>query len=192
VRVAKLGVIVGSVREGRAGLPIAHWFVERARAHGGFDVSLIDLKEMRLPLVEEPNHPRLRQYQHDTTRAWSAVVTPLDAFVFVTAEYNHSTPPALVNALDHLHHEWSYKAAGLVSYGGISGGLRGAQMLKLTLLSLKMVPITEAVPIPFYAQMMDKESGTFKGSETLEKGVVAMLDELKRWDAALAALRPSR
>ena len=185
----KLGVIVGSVREGRAGLPIAQWFIDRARAHGGFDVSLIDLKEVGLHLLDEPHHPRLRQYQQETTKAWSATVSALDAFVFVTAEYNHGAPPALVNALDHLSLEWNYKAAGLVSYGGVSGGIRAVQLLKPMLLSLKVVPVVEAVPIPFFSQMMDKESGTFKGSEILEKGAVTMLDELKRWDTALATLR---
>lgn len=185
----KLGVVIASVREGRAGLAIAQWFVERARAHGGFDVTLIDLKEVKLPLLEEPNHPRLKKYQQDTTKAWSAIVAPIDAFVFVTAEYNYSTPPALVNALDHLYHEWNYKAAGLVSYGGISGGMRAAQMLKLTLGALKMVPLNEAVPIPFFSQMIDKDTGTFKPTEAYDKGAVTMLDELKRWDTALATLR---
>lgn len=185
----KLGVVVASVREGRAGLAIAEWFIERARAHGGFDVTLIDLKTVKLPLLEEPNHPRLQKYQLDTTKAWSAIVAPMDAFVFVTAEYNYSTPPALVNALDHLYAEWNYKPAGLVSYGGISGGMRAVQMLKLTLLGLKMMPVNEAVPIPFYSQMMDKETGTFKPAEAFEKAAVTMLDELKRWTAALAVLR---
>ena len=185
----KLGVVVASVREGRVGLAIAQWFIERARAHGGFDVTLIDLKDVKLPLLEEPHHPRLQKYQQDTTKAWSAIVAPLDAFVFVTAEYNYSTPPALVNALDHLYHEWNYKAAGLVTYGGISGGMRAAQMLKLTLGALKMVPLNEAVPIPFFAQMMDKETGTFKPTEAYEKSAATMLDELKRWDGALATLR---
>ena len=185
----KLGVVVASVREGRAGLPIAQWFIDRARAHGGFDVTLIDLKAVKLPLMEEPHHPRLQKYQHDTTKAWSAMIAPIDAFVFVSAEYNYSTPPALVNALDHLYVEWNYKPAGLVTYGGISGGLRAAQMLKLTLMALKMVPINEAVPIPFFSQMIDKETGAFKPAETYDKGVVTMLDELKRWTSALAALR---
>jgi NAD(P)H-dependent FMN reductase len=117
--VPKLGVIVASVREGRGGLAVAQWFVERARAHGGFDITLIDLKTVGLPLLDEPQHPRLGQYQRDTSKAWSATISPLDAFVFVTAEYNYSTPPALVNALDHLYVEWNYKAAGLVSYGGM-------------------------------------------------------------------------
>ena len=185
----QLGVVVASVREGRSGLAVAQWFVDRARAHGGFDLTLIDLRAVKLPLLEEPNHPRTQKYQQETTKAWSAIVAPLDAFVFVTAEYNYSTPPALVNALDHLYVEWNYKAAGLVSYGGISGGMRAAQMLKQTLLALKMVPINEAVAIPFFAQMMDKESGAFKGTEAYEKAAATMLDELKRWDGALATLR---
>ena len=185
----KLGVVVASVREGRSGLAIAQWVVDRAQAHGGFDVTLIDLKDVKLPLLEEPNHPRLQTYQQDTTKAWAAIVAPLDAFVFVTAEYNYSTPPALVNALDHLYQEWNYKAAGLVSYGGISGGMRAAQMLKLTLGALKMVPINEAVPIPFFSQMMDKETGAFKPTEAYDKGAATMLDDLKRWDAALTTLR---
>lgn len=185
----QLGVVVASVREGRVGLPIAQWLIERARAHGGFDATLIDLKAVKLPLLEEPFHPRMQKYQQETTKAWSAIVAPLDAFVFVTPEYNYSTPPALVNALDHLYVEWNYKAAGLVSYGGISGGMRAAQMLKQTLLALKIVPINEAVALPLVAQMIDKESGAFKAAESHEKAAVTMLDELKRWDAALSTLR---
>jgi NAD(P)H-dependent FMN reductase len=185
----KLGVIVASVREGRGGLPVAQWFVERARAHGAFDISLVDLKAIGLPLLDEPQHPRLQKYQRDSTKAWSAIVAALDAFVFVTPEYNYSTPPALVNALDHLYAEWNYKAAGLVTYGGPSGGLRAAQMLKLTLLALKMMPINEAVPLPLYSQMLDKESGTFNGTEAHEKAAVTMLDEMKKWNGALEALR---
>ena len=53
----KLGIVVASTREGRAGLPIARWFEKLARAHGGFDVELLDLKEVGLPLLEEPAHP---------------------------------------------------------------------------------------------------------------------------------------
>ena len=185
----KLGIVIASVREGRAGLPIAEWFVERARAHGGFDITLIDLKTVGLPLLAERHHPRLRQYEQETTKAWSAIVAGLDAFVFVTPEYNHSTSPALLNALDHVYVEWNYKAAGFVSYGGVSGGIRAVQMVKLTLLALKMVPIVEAVPMPFFSQLIEKETGAFKGSDAYEKAAVVMLEELRRWDAALATLR---
>ena len=71
---------------------------------------LVDLADFNLPVYDEPNHPRLRQYVHDHTKAWSASVEAAAAFVFVTPEYNYFAPPALMNALDYLLHEWSYKS----------------------------------------------------------------------------------
>ena len=184
---SKLSVIIGSTRPGRAGLPIGQWFFERAKLHGKFEVELVDLKERNLPLLDEPKHPRLREYEHEHTKAWSKLVTESDAFVFVTPEYNFSAPPALLNALDFVFHEWAYKAAGFVSYGGMSGGIRAVQMLKQPLISMKVVGIPESVPIPFFSKLI--EEGAFKGSEALEKSAVAMLDELVRWTDALAVLR---
>ena len=183
----KLTVIIASVREGRAGDPIARWFISRAQEHGKFDVQLVDLKDVNLPLLSEAHHPRLKKYQQETTKAWSAIVGASDAFVFVTPEYNYTIPPALVNALDHLYHEWSYKACAFVSYGGISGGMRAVQTAKLMATGFKLVPIVEAVNIPFYTQLM--ENGVFKGNETHEKAATVMLDELLRWTDALTPLR---
>lgn len=185
----KLGVIVASVREGRAGLPIAEWFLDLARKHGGFEATLIDLKTIGLPLLEEPKHPRLQQYASPKVKAWSALVSGLDAFAIVTPEYNHGSPPALVNALDHLYVEWNYKAVGFVSYGGQSGGIRSVQMTKQILGAMKLVPLVEAVALPFFTQHIDGQSGRFKGSESHEKAAGVLIDELIRWTAALATLR---
>jgi NAD(P)H-dependent FMN reductase len=183
----KLQIIVVSTRDGRAGLPVATWLHERAKAHGGFEVDLVDLKEVALPLFDEPKHPRFKQYAHDHTKRWSERVASADAFVFVTPEYNYGVPPSLINALDFLAHEWAYKAAGFVSYGGVSGGTRAVQMAKLVLTSLKIVPIPEAVSIPFFAKLID-DKGTFDGAAQ-EAPAKAMLDELARWTGALATLR---
>ncbi len=185
----RLGVIIASVRKGRAGGPVADWFIEAARTHGGFEVEVVDLKEWALPLLEEPVHPRLHQYESEKTRQWSAAISALDAFAIVTPEYNYSSPPALVNAIDHLFTEWNYKAAGLVSYGGISGGLRAVQMTKTLLAAVKIVPIVEAVALPMFSQQIDKASGAFKATAAQEKSAIVMLDELRRWTGALAALR---
>ncbi len=76
----KLNVVVASTRPGRIGYPVAQWFVDLAREHGGFDVELVDLAEVNLPLLDEPNHPRLGQYVHDHTERWSASVDAADAF----------------------------------------------------------------------------------------------------------------
>jgi NAD(P)H-dependent FMN reductase len=137
--------------------------------------------------LDEPKHPRFGEYEQEHTKAWSKLIKASDAFVFVSPEYNFSAPPALLNAIDFLFHEWAYKPAGFVSYGGMSGGIRAVQMLKQPLISLKVVGIPESVAIAFFSQLM--ENGAFKGSEALEKSAVVMLDELLRWTAALAALR---
>src|SRR3954470_10629806 len=95
-----LQVFLVSTRPGRAGTPIAAWFRDHAARHGKFDVELVDLADVNLPLFDEPTHPRLRQYANEHTKAWSALVARADAFVFVTPEYNHGSPPSLMNALD--------------------------------------------------------------------------------------------
>ncbi|MET0828740.1 MAG: NAD(P)H-dependent oxidoreductase, partial [Microbacterium sp.] len=102
----RLMIIVGSVRPGRVGLPIAEWVRDQAVEHGGFDVDFVDLLELGLPFMDEPNHPRLRQYTKPHTIAWSERVDAADAFLFVTPEYNYSSSPALKNAIDFLNQEW--------------------------------------------------------------------------------------
>lgn len=186
---AKLGVVVASVRENRAGAAISDWFLNVAKAEGSFEPVLLDLKAIDLPMLNESEHPRLKKYAHAATQAWSASVEQMDAFAFVTPEYNHGTPPALVNALDMLYQEWNYKPACLVSYGGVSAGLRSAAMTKSILTTLKVVPIVEAVAIPNFPTHIDKESGRFTGSEGLERSAGMMLKELARWEKALRTLR---
>ena len=183
-----LQIVIASTRKGRKGEAVARWFDGRARLHAGFDVELVDLAEVNLPLFDEPEHPRLRKYQNAHTKRWSERVARADAFVFVTPEYNYSAPPALVNALDYLVHEWAYKPVGFVSYGGVSGGTRSVQMSKLQVTALKMMPIPEAVSLPFFGKMFAAD-GTFAPDAMQDKAADAMLTELKRWTTALQTLR---
>jgi NAD(P)H-dependent FMN reductase len=184
----KLHVILASTRPGRAGEPIAEWFVTRARAHAGFDVELVDLAEVDLPFMDEPNHPRLRRYTQEHTKAWSARVNAADAFVIVTPEYNYGFTAPLKNAIDYLHFEWQHKPVGFVSYGGVAAGTRAVQMLKQVVTTLKMLPLVEAVNIPFHAQFIDEE-GRVNANETMEQAADAMLDELIVVEATLAPRR---
>lgn len=181
-------IVIGSTRPGRAGLPIAQWFTGRATAHQGFDVTVVDLAELALPLLDEPNHPRLNQYTKHHTKAWSAIVEAADAIVFVTPEYNYGYPAVLKNAIDYLHHEWKYKPVGFVSYGGVAAGTRAVQQLKQVVTTLKMLPVFESVNIPFHSQFIDDE-GRLEPNEIMEKAADAMLDELVRTEAALRPLR---
>jgi NAD(P)H-dependent FMN reductase len=119
-------------------------------------------------------------------------VSRADAYVFVTSEYDFGPPASLINAMQYLLHEWSYKPLGLVTYGGVSGGTRSAQTIKLTATALKMMPMVEAVSIPFFTQHIDKESGAFDPGDIQAKAAVLMLDELYRWAEALLPMRAPR
>jgi NAD(P)H-dependent FMN reductase len=186
----KLTIIIGSTRPGRAGAAIAQWFAARAKDHGGFDVTLVDLAEVDLPLLDEPNHPRLRQYTQQHTRDWSAIIDAADAFVIVTPEYNYGYPAALKNAIDYLHHEWQHKPVGFVSYGGVAAGTRAVQQLKQVVTTLRMLPVFDSVNIPFHTQFLDSD-GVLRPNEVMEKAADTMLDELVRTEAALRPLRPA-
>jgi NAD(P)H-dependent FMN reductase len=184
----RLLIIIASTRPGRVGLPVGRWFEERARSDGAFEVEVVDLLELDLPFLDEPNHPRLRQYTKQHTRDWSARVDTADAFAFVMPEYNHGFNAPLKNALDFLHEEWKYKPVGLVSYGAMAGGTRAAQMLKPVVVSLKMTPLMEAVSIPFVSQFIDDE-GVVQANEIMEQAADTMLGELARVAEALRSLR---
>ena len=184
----KLLIIIASTRPGRIGVPVANWFMEQAGAHDGFELELVDLYELDLPLLDEPNHPRLRQYTKEHTKAWSETVDSADAVVFVTAEYNHSYTAALKNAIDYLHHEWHHKPLGFVSYGGVAAGTRAMQALKPVAIALALVPVVAAVNIPF-VQQFRADDGTIIGNDVMVEAASAMLDELMTMHGALAPLR---
>jgi NAD(P)H-dependent FMN reductase len=187
--VAKLEIIVASTRPGRVGLSIGQWIEREAKEHAGFaEVELVDLAEVDLPFMNEPNHPRLGRYTHQHTRDWSAKVAEADAFVIVMPEYNYGYNAEIKNAIDYLHNEWKYKPVGLASYGGVSAGTRAAQMLKQVLTTLKMTPLSEAVSIPFVQQFLDDEA-ILTPNEVMTASAKAMFDELVRVEEALRPLR---
>ncbi|CAN5499660.1 NAD(P)H-dependent oxidoreductase [soil metagenome] len=182
-----LGITV-STRPERKGPAVAEWFLGIARGHDGFEIDHVDLADLDLPLLDEPKHPRLKQYENEHTRTWSMTVDAADAVVFVAPEYNSGPAPTLVNALNFLYQEWNFKPASFVSYGGISGGTRGVQLTKPILLTLKMEPIVEAVVLPFFAKQIG-DDGTFSGTDSNERAARSMLSELARWAEALRAMR---
>lgn len=182
-----LHTLICSTRPGRIGPTIARWIHDVAVGHGSFDPRLVDLADFDLPIYDEPAHPRLRTYRHAHTREWSATVAHADAFLFVMPEYNHGPPPALVNALTYLVHEWQYKPMSFVSYGGMSGGVRAVQVTKQLLTTFKMVPLLEAVAIPNVARHV--EGAAFTPNAIISESASVMLDELLRWTRAMQPLR---
>lgn len=184
----KLMVLVASTRPGRVGSTVGKWAALAAADHGSFDVELVELADLNLPIFDEPEHPAKRAYVHEHTKAWSKRVDEADAFVIVTPEYNFGMPPSLLNALTYLVHEWHYKPAAFVSYGGVSGGIRSVQDAKQALTTFKVVPMYEAVVIPHVHGHLSDE-GDFVPEPIHQDSAVAMLDELAKWSRVLIQLR---
>src|SRR5690242_6528663 len=183
-----LQILIASTRPGRVGPSVAAWIHERALAHGGFTVELIDLAEVNLPMFDEPKHPRLREYTHQHTKDWSATISRAGAFIFVIPEYNYGFNAAIKNAIDYLNHEWKYKPVGLVSYGGVGAGTRAAQTPKPVLTTLRSVPLVEAVSLPAALQFL--EAGpTLPPSELREPAAPGLLAAAGRTSGGLRAAR---
>jgi NAD(P)H-dependent FMN reductase len=184
----KLHTVICSTRPGRVGPAVAHWFHDVAQRHGRFDCELIDLAEFDLPVYDEPHHPKLQRYENEHTKRWSDSVSAADAYVFVTPEYNYGPSPAFVNAIDYVFKEWNYKPCGFVSYGGVSGGLRAAQMERLIATNVKMMPLFEGVSVQMVTRQLDTD-GRFTPNESIQNSASTMLDELVRWAEGLRTIR---
>lgn len=184
----ELKIIIASTRPGRKGIAVADWFIDMAKKDPDFNVEVLDLAKINLPFLDEPKHPRLQQYTKEHTKEWSKKIDAADAFVFVFPEYNYSMPPTLSNAIDFLYKEWNYKPVGLVTYGGISGGLRAAQMSKLQITTVKMMPLTEGVSLPFFEKYID-ENGKFISYDIADQSAQVLLKELLKWTKAMKPMR---
>lgn len=179
----RTAVIIGSTRPKRLGRAVGEW-VASAPAPG-LDLTLVDLADLGLPLLDEPAPAASGSYARDATRDWSKLAGQFDAFVLVTPEYNHSTSAALKNALDHLYAEWHDKAVAFVGYGA-DGGTRAVEHLRVICAELGMAGVGAAV---FLRLADDFTDGTCSPGEGPARARERMMAALARWAGALRPLR---
>ncbi|QYN36663.1 NAD(P)H-dependent oxidoreductase [Pseudonocardia sp. DSM 110487] len=184
----RLTVIIGSTRDGRFAPVVADWFAGQARMRAYADVDVIDLAEAWLPdVLPADDATELPQPVRDL-QPWLARA---DAFVVVTPEYNHSFPAALKNAIDWFFDEWQAKPVGYVSYGGVSGGLRAVEQLKLVFNELHATSVRTGVCFVGGSDCFDADGGP-REPERCERAAKAMLDEIAWWADALRRQRARR
>jgi NAD(P)H-dependent FMN reductase len=111
----KIGIIIGSTRPGRNAEAVAQWVYKTAGKRNDAKFELVDLKDFNLPVLDEPIPATMNQYMNSYTKTWAEKIDSLDAFIFVTPEYNHAPSGALKNAIDFIYAEWNNKAAGFVA-----------------------------------------------------------------------------
>ncbi|MFF5704124.1 NADPH-dependent FMN reductase [Streptomyces sp. NPDC012794] len=177
----RLLVLSAATRPTSSGRPLAEWVARQAREHGTFEVVPVDLAELALPFLDEPEYASSGNYAHRHTREWSALVDSADAFVFVLPMYNGGFTAPFKNAVDFLYREWQGKPVGLVSYSaGGSGGAPAARMLLPVLTQLGMRPAGRSVAVAGINALIGAEG--FGAPEGLAGEVAGVLDDI----AALA------
>jgi NAD(P)H-dependent FMN reductase len=152
-----------------------------------FEVSLVDLADYGLPLLDEPEPAQSRAYIHDHTKAWSQTIDRADGFIMVLSEHNWSMPASVKNALDCLYWEWQHKPIGFVSYsGGMSGGIRAVEMTKQVATTLSMLVINAMVNLPRIDSLIVDDN--FHPPCGATDALHALADDLEKYLAASALL----
>ncbi|WP_099156713.1 NADPH-dependent FMN reductase [Virgibacillus ndiopensis] len=183
----KIGIILGSVRQGRNGEAVANWTYDFAtKRNDDAEYEIVDLADYKLPFLGAALAEDVQQNALDTIKAWSEKMASFDGYIFVTPEYNHAIGGALKNALDYLKAEVNNKAAGFVGYGSL-GGTRAHENLRLILGELQVADVRAAVT---FSLMTDFENmSKFKPADHHADNANQMLDQVLSWSGALKTIR---
>lgn len=176
----KLGIILGSTREGRVSPQVGEWVKSIAETREEVHVEIVDIKDYKLPLLGESD-------DLSGVMAWNAKLAELDGFVFIVSEYNRSMSGALKNAFDSARDAWNNKAAGIVSYGS-AGGARAAEHVRTVLGELQIADVRSHTLLSLFT---DFDNGVFKPADLHKANVNTMLDQLIAWGGSLKAVRES-
>jgi NAD(P)H-dependent FMN reductase len=185
----RIGIVIGSTREGRFGEKPAHWIHEIARQRTDLAFELIDLRDHPLPFFDEPMSPAYGPVNNEAARLWAGKLATLDGLIVVTPEYNHGPSAVLKNAFDYAYKEFIRKPIGFVGYGGV-GAARAVEQLRLVATELQMAPVRNAVHIGMVEFMgIWRQGKTFEDFPHLAQAATGLLDDMAWWTKALKAAR---
>lgn len=172
----KLGIIIGSTREGRVSSQVASWVDEQAKSFKGIETEIVDVQAFDLPFVGTGT----------ANPTFGEKIASFDGYIFVVAEYNHSITGSLKNALDTLRPEWANKVAGIVSYGSL-GGARAAEHLRGILGELQVADVRSHVALSMFTDFEGWQ--TFQPADMHLAYLTAQFEQLLRWGTALKTTR---
>jgi NAD(P)H-dependent FMN reductase len=188
----KILVVLGSIREGRVGDKLANWVMEQAQKRNpDFKYELLDLKDYPMKLFQEEKHPAMLNGQSSDENAnkWIKKVKEADGFLLITPEYNRGTSSALKNAIDYPYNEWHKKPMTFVGYGGVAGGSRAIEQLRLNAIELQSVVIREGLLVSFIHSKI--KDGKIELDEYYVKQLSVTLDQLEWYTQVLKKARES-
>jgi len=149
----KFVCIVASVREGRLGermIKLLQAQFETEMAPKGHSLEIVDPSTYDLPLLKKPFH-----FYKDSSEApenlqkLNHAIDSADVYIVLTAEYNASLPPALINTIDHIPPaSFAHKISGIIAYTmGPFGGCSAISAARPLLTEMGCLPVKNFVSI---------------------------------------------
>lgn len=179
----RLALIYGSAREGRLCDKVAGWAAAQIEGDGPFDLAIVDPAALGPPA-------RYSRGSDEGLRSLRETIGWADGFIIVTPEYNRGYPAELKALIDSVGEEWRGKPVGFVSYGGISGGLRAVEQLRLVFAELHAATIRDGVIFANVWNQFDA-TGQLLDANRPEQAMATMLAQLHWWASALKQARAS-
>ena len=187
--IPRIAIVISTTRQGRFADRPAQWIADLARAKGGAEYEILDLRDYPLPFFNEAMSPAWAPPKDEAAQRWAKKVAEFDGFIFITAEYNHSISGVLKNALDHTFAEFNRKPATFIAYGGV-GGARAVEQLRLILIEQQAAPLRNAVHIGLAEFMgMLQQGKDFADYPYLAQSADTALNDLIWWSKTLKAGR---
>ena len=180
-------VILGSVRTERQGIKAARFVIAKLRERGHEPV-LVDPMELDLPLLDRMYKEYPRGEAPEKLKRLADLYRRAAGFVIVSAEYNHSVPPALKNTLDYFLEEYFWRPSTIVSYSaGRFGGVRAAIALRPILAEMGMPSLPSILAIPAIGKSLGEDGAATE--EWIDRSAAKWLDEFEWYATALKAKR---
>lgn len=177
-----IGVILTTTRENRASEKIGAWILEEAPKVSDVQYELIDLRDYPMGFIGDSS-------SNEVAGEFNAKLNEMDGYIFVLAEYNHSIPGVLKNALDWAKNDsTANKPAGIVSYGAV-GGARAAEHLRTILGQLGVADISRQVLFNIFTDF--ENFSKFKPMELQMKPFKELVEDVTLWATTFKQLRNS-
>ena len=170
-------ILYGSTRKKRLGIRFAEYINTQIK-NKGHKSFIIDPLVVKLPLLDKRYADFEKLKTPENIIKVQKILNKSDAFVIVSAEYNHMPPPALINIFNYYYSEFNRKPSCVCTYSsGDFAGIRVQSPLRAMLSQLGCPPIKFGMYQPKVSDFFDKKGSPLDKLDA-EKRFNLFFDEL--------------
>ena len=151
-------IIYGSTRKNRLGIRFVNYLEKQIKLKG-HNPYIVDPLKVKLPLLDK----RFLEYKKSNVpqniKIIHKILLESNAFIVVSAEYNHMPPPALINIFNYYYSEFNRKPSCVCTYSsGDFAGIRVQSPLRAMLSQLGCPPIKFGMFQPNVSNFFNEKS----------------------------------